>query len=413
MRPSDFPKPYHPHFAMAETRPFTQFRIMVGSYEHNLLCLSLVLDGDKEPVFTPVFHFQAHALSIKSIDIAKRYLVTGSNDEHIRIYDLQKRKELGTLLSHQGTVTTLRFSKEGEDDSSDSGKSGKWLLSGSEDGKIIIRRAKDWEMLGTLKGHQGRINDLDIHPSGRVAISVSTDKTIRLWNLMTAKKAGVLKIKGRDHLGQSGEIVRWSSSGKHFIVGLLNQLFIYELGQEAQLAHKLKFKTTLMCLEVIDIEGKEFLATGHSNGAIEFVELQKILSSEEESPSVEPDFVFRGHLNRVKGLAYYCDEIETKGIPYLVSVSSDGRIVVWDVRSEVRDQVAVYDSGERLNCVAACGEAVEKAATMKRTHEETKTAPSDSEYETDAEEAKRVLLSEKKKKKGKKNKKTKVSVTLG
>lgn len=398
---------------MTEPRPFTQFRIMVGSYEHNLLCLSLVLDGKKEPVFTPVFHFQAHALSIKSIDIAKRYLVTGSNDEHIRIYDLQKRKELGTLLSHQGTVTTLRFSREATESGTES-KSGKWLLSGSEDGKIIIWRTKDWEMLGTLKGHQGRVNDLDIHPSGRVAISVSTDKTIRLWNLMTAKKAAVLKIKGRDHLGQSGEIVRWTSSGKHFIVGLLNQIFIYELGSEAAVKHKLKYKKTLMWLEILTIDGTEFLVTGHSDGSIEFVELSKILELEEETPNIEPSFVFRGHLVRVKGMSYFCDEIETKNIPYLVSVSSDGRIVVWDLRSDVRDQVAVYDSGERLNCVAVCGEAVEKAHTMKRTHQESEAnVPSESEYETDAEEAKRVLLSEKKKKRGKKNKKSRVSVTLG
>ena len=45
------------------------------------------------------------------MDLAKRYLVTGSNDEHIRIYDLQKEK-LGTLLSHNGTITSLKFSTE-------------------------------------------------------------------------------------------------------------------------------------------------------------------------------------------------------------------------------------------------------------------------------------------------------------
>ena len=67
-------------------------------------------------------------------------------------------------------------------------KNGKWLLSGSEDGKIIIWRTKDWETFGILKGHTGKINDLAIHPSGRVAILVSQDQTIRLWNLMTAKK---------------------------------------------------------------------------------------------------------------------------------------------------------------------------------------------------------------------------------
>ena len=70
-----------------------QFRIFVGSYEHNLLCLSVIDPSNiKDPIFQPIFHFQAHLLSIKSMDLAKRYLVTGSNDEHIRIYDLQKEK---------------------------------------------------------------------------------------------------------------------------------------------------------------------------------------------------------------------------------------------------------------------------------------------------------------------------------
>lgn len=391
---------------MSEARPFTQFRIMVGSYEHNLLCLSLVMKGTNEPVFTPIFHFQAHTLSIKSIDIAKRYLVTGSNDEHIRIYDLQKRKELGTLLSHQGTVTTLKFSKEVSE--KELLKSGKWLLSGSEDGKIIIWRTKDWELFGTLKGHQGRVNDLDIHPSGRVAISVGEDKTVRLWNLMTAKKAAALKIKGRDHLGQSGEIVRWASQGKHFIVGLLNKMFVYKLGEEAELIKKIEFKTTLMCMEVVAIQDKEYLVAGQSNGTIEFWPMDQVLTEEEP----KPEFTLRGHSNRIKGISFFCSETETSGIPYLVSVSSDGKIVVWDVSETKRDQVAVYDSGERLNCVAVCAESVEHAEGMKRRHDEVEgPEPSESEYETDGEEVRRVMLGNKKKKKGKKSK-PKVSVTL-
>lgn len=400
---------------MSDTsKPMTQFRIMVGSYEHNLLCLSLIMKGTNEPVFTPIFHFQAHTLSIKSIDIAKRYLVTGSNDEHIRIYDLQKRKELGTLLSHQGTVTTLKFSKESVD-TTDAQKSGKWLLSGSEDGKIIIWRTKDWETFGTLKGHQGRVNDLDIHPSGRVAISVGSDHTIRLWNLMTAKKAALLKIKGRDHLGQPGEIVKWISGGKHFVVGLLNQLFIYELAEEAHIVKKIQFKPTLMCLELVVIDEKEYLAVGLNNGLIEFYDVAKALV--DETPT--PEFSLQGHSNRIKGLSFLCSPTETHGVPYLVSVSSDGKIVVWDISEAKRDQVAVYDSGERLNCVAVCGESIEKAETMKRRFDETEetegNVPSESEYETDGEELRKVMLDTRtqKKRKGKKGKKNeKVTVTL-
>ncbi|EGW35703.1 uncharacterized protein SPAPADRAFT_147233 [Spathaspora passalidarum NRRL Y-27907] len=411
------------------TKPTTttttiQFRIFVGSYEHNLLCVSLILDptGTKEPVFQPIFHFQAHALSIKSIDLAKRYLVTGSNDEHIRIYDLQKRKELGHLLSHNGTITTLKFSSEGHDDPTEVvDKSGKWLLSGSEDGKIIIWRTKDWETFGILKGHTARVNDLAIHPSGKVAISVSQDQTIRLWNLMTAKKAAVLKIKGRDHLGQSGEFVRWSLAGDYFVVGLLNQLLVYKTSS-AKIVKKIKFSTTLMCIDILLVAGKEWLVTGLGNGAIDFYDFQEqIVSTVEEDESkvldskpeqLKPVFELRGHTNRIKGISFYNEEL-----PLLVSVSSDGKIVVWNLSEQVRDQVAIYDTGERLNCVVTSPESIEKMDTMKRRftsledmHGEEEGGVSESEYETDGEEIQRIMKGKKAKKK--KSKKTKVSVTL-
>lgn len=382
-----------------------QFRIMAGSYEHNLLCLSVILG--KEPVFQPIFHFQAHSLSIKCMDIAKRYLVTGSNDEHIRIYDLQKRKELGNLLSHQGTVTTLRFSNEQHAQESTE-KTGKWLISGSEDGKIIVWRTKDWEVFGTLKGHQGKVNDVDIHPSGRVAISVSQDYTIRLWNLMTAKKAAVLKIKGKTHLGQSPEMVAWSKSGDHFVVGLLGQVLVYNTSS-ASMVRAIKFPSTLMCMKIVVINEVEYLVCGNGKGLVEFFEMSKVCEANEtpeEQVTIESVFSLRGHSNRVKDITFFSHPEETKGILYMVSVSSDGKIVVWDLQE--RTEVAVYDSGERLNCVSACSESIEKFSTMKRRATEEVEAP-ESEYETDGEEIKRVM---KPKKKKRKNQKSKVSVTL-
>ena len=452
-----------------------QFRIFVGSYEHNLLCLSVILDPSniKDPIFQPIFHFQAHSLSIKSMDLAKRYLVTGSNDEHIRIYDLQKRKELGTLLSHNGTITSLKFSTEvstenpqNEDissrgsstSSSTSGysqKTGKWLLSGSEDGKIIIWRTKDWETFGILKGHTGKINDLAIHPSGRVAILVSQDQTIRLWNLMTAKKAAILKIKGKDHLGQLGDFVKWSpdSKGSFFLIGMLNQILIYKTST-AKIIKKIKISPTLMCMEILKFNNKNWLVVGLSNGVIEFYDFnEKVLAGINEETTTTTttttsdvddeekeenkvwdskpeqliaDFTLRGHTNRIKGISFIQDNSETHDIPYLVSVSSDGRIVIWNLL--LKDQIAVYDTGERLNCVVTSPEGIEKLDTMKRRFTslsqitgkgeiDNNDIPSESEYETDGEEIKNIMQGEKNKKgkKSKKNnikKKRKVSVTL-
>ena len=416
--------------ANSSTSSRIQFRIFVGSYEHNLLCLSVILDpsGGKEPVFQPIFHFQAHALSIKSMDLAKRYLVTGSNDEHIRIYDLQKRKELGTLLSHQGTITALHFSREATEDP-ETASSGRWLISGSEDGKIIIWRTKDWEIFATLKGHTDKINDLSIHPSGRVAISVSQDKTIRLWNLMTAKKAAVLKIKGKDHLGQLGEFVKWSNSGEFFVVGLRNQILLYKTST-AKIGKKFKFKSTLMCIDLLKFDDKEWLVIGFGDGSIGFYDFEALLGDigedaeehekkvlDNTAEDIEQVFSLRGHTNRIKGITFM-ENKDTQNIPLLISVSSDGKIVVWNLT--IKDQVAVYDTGERLNCVVCAPESVEKVDTMKRRFAsleelkgEDQPEASESEYETDGEEIKSIMKGPKKtKKKNKKTKKRKVNVTL-
>lgn len=392
----------------------SQFRIIVGSYEHNLQCLSVLLNGGSQAVFQPIFHFEAHSLSIKAIDVAKRYLVTGSNDELIRIFDLQKRKELGTLLGHQGTITKLQFSLEGIPDnetvSEKAEKSGKWLLSASEDGKIMIWRTKDWELFGVLKGHKGRVNDLAIHHSGRVAVSVSTDMTVRLWNLMTSKKAATLKIEGRDHLGQAPEFVRWSANGQYFMVALLNQILVYNTSR-AKIVKKVKFKTTVMCMENWVIDGEEWLVVGQSSGVIDFYSHEKDFTVDldaQEAPlesELKPNFSLRGHTNRIKDLALHRES----GDIYLISVSSDGKIVVWDMDEQVRDQIAVYDTGERLNCVVACSENIEKTSTMKRSHAESQEHDlTESEYETDAE-VRKVMLNRKERKKLKSKK---VKVTL-
>ncbi|CAL9730225.1 protein Mak11p [Monosporozyma unispora] len=378
-----------------------QFRIIVGSYEHNLLCLSLDLSSGSKPVFTPIFHFQAHSLSVKCLDISKRYLVSGSNDEHIRIYDLQKRKELGTLLQHQGSITALKFSKTEER------ANNKWLLSASDDHKIIIWRVKDWENFGTLKGHTARINDMDIHPSSRIAVSVSDDHSIRLWNLMTVKKAAVLKLR---NYNQNGQYVRWlDKNGEYFAVGLLNKVLIYSTN-DAKVHYELETgKKTILHIERVILEDdKEYLCVGISDGNIQFYPTAPLF---EEEPDVkEPEFSLLGHTNRVKDFKFYKNEFGT----FLTSIGSDGRIVVWDMKS--KEQVAVYDCGERLNCLAVCDETIEKYETMRKRSVMEDVEQSEAEV-SDTEEIKQAMFGKKQSKKAKKNKKKnnkkqKVSVEL-
>lgn len=371
----------------------SQFRIIVGSYEHNILCLSIDLSLST-PVFTPIFHFQAHTLSVKCLDISGRYLVSGSNDENIRIYDLQKRKELGTLLAHQGSITALKFSNRATEDqesvavSEKKARTGKWLLSASEDHHVIVWRVKDWENFGTLKGHTARINDVDIHPSNRIAISVSEDHSIRLWNLMTVKKAAVLKLK---NYSQNAQFVRWlGQDGEYFAAALLNKVLIYrtataKVHQEIDLG-----RLSVMHIEKMIIDGEEYLAVGLSNGRVNFYTAKSLY--DENTKDVQPEFDLLGHTNRIKDFKFYENECGS----YLVTISSDGKVIVWDLNK--REQLAVYDAGERLNCLAICDEATEKYETVNKRDTTTAEIDEQSEVEHDVEELKQEMFGKTKKK---------------
>ncbi|KAE8214836.1 hypothetical protein CF327_g1800 [Tilletia walkeri] len=194
--------------------PASSFRIVTGSYERLLYGFQASLspnpsaDSNSDSsalsvTLKPYFIFPAHVSAIKTVACGpdgSRWLATGGTDELIKIWDLKKRVEVGALTGHEGTITSLSF------------PSRTFLISTGSDGRINIFRARDWALLRTLKGHTGSINSAAVHPSGRLALSVGKDRTIRMWDLMRAKGAASTK------LGVEGETIRWDSRGERFVV---------------------------------------------------------------------------------------------------------------------------------------------------------------------------------------------------
>ncbi|KAF2702939.1 60S ribosome biogenesis protein Mak11 [Pleomassaria siparia CBS 279.74] len=264
----------------------TTFQIITGSYEKVLHGFTAAIpknlvtgsehvsnsNGKEEEkdapkiAFSDTFLFAAHTSSIRCLaispvsdDSSKVTLATGSTDERINLYTLSTapsqpsklkpqlpslnsasiaensaNKELGSLLHHTSSITALYFPTRSK------------LLSSAEDSTIAITRTRDWTPLSVIKAPipkaQGRpsgdtaapgevpagINDFAVHPSMKLMVSVGKgEKNMRLWNLVTGKKAGVLNF-GRDILSGVGEgrfgtgegrKVVWDTAGEEFAVG--------------------------------------------------------------------------------------------------------------------------------------------------------------------------------------------------
>ncbi len=107
----------------------------------------------------------AVALSPKAYRMA-----SGSSDDTIKIWSPKSRRLRRTLQAQQGSVTALAFAQNG-----------KWLASGGRDHSIKIWNARNGQLVRLFKGHTGVVRKLMFSPDRKRLISASEDGSIRFW----------------------------------------------------------------------------------------------------------------------------------------------------------------------------------------------------------------------------------------
>ncbi|KAL5342604.1 WD40-repeat-containing domain protein [Aspergillus crustosus] len=257
-------------------------QIVTGSYERVLhgftasISPACFAPDDKTPKdsssavqFVDTFLFEAHSSSIKCLALSplpkadsteppKVILASGGSDERVNLYTLSaapptvnehyptvptlagnkilenpKNRELGALMHHSAPITALEFPSRSK------------LLASAEDNTISVSKTRDLTVVSSIKAPnpkiQGRpsgdtappggspsgVNDFAVHPSMKLMLSVGKgEKCMRLWNLVTGRKAGVLNFnrdilqsvkEGRWSTGEGRKIV-WNTRGEEFAV---------------------------------------------------------------------------------------------------------------------------------------------------------------------------------------------------
>lgn len=294
-----------------------QLEVIAGCYEQILFGYRVDRNGE---TWSPVADFthHAHTASLSAVAVSDRYIATGSKDETIYIYDMKKRVEHGTLLHHHGTISCLEFYGNTH------------LISGAEDGLICIWSTKKWECLKSIKAHKGHVTSVSVHPSGKLALSVGRDKTLRTWNLIEGRSAFIKNIK------QEAHIVQWSPKGEKYIVVVNNKVDVYQL-ETASLSGSI---TNEKRISSVSFFTESILAVA---GDEEFV---RLYDTDLQRCLLE----FKAHANRVKSV--YCFEIENSNI--IVTASNDGFIKLWKLNKEIFSSPVLLgevNTGARITCL--------------------------------------------------------------
>jgi protein MAK11 len=428
----------------ASTTTTTTIQIIAGSYDrilHGITCAIEPPTSSSSPKTSPsvsfadTFLFTAHTSAIRCLALSpasapapgqsqKVMLATGATDERVNVYNLSahppsassrsaaallssagaprpilensSNRELGTLLHHSSTVTQLAFPTRGK------------LLSSSEDSTVAVTRTRDWSLLSSIKspvpklvgrpsgdtaahgaGPRG-VNSFAVHPSLKLMISVGKgERCMRLWNLVTGKKAGVLNF-GRDVLDAIGEgrigmgegrRVVWGAGkeGDEYAVAFDRDVVVFGMdslprcrvmGAERTKVHEIEY------LKLGGGEGDEsLLAVSTEDGRVLFFSTRKEDLSEEKgkdgNKAVLPNAKLVAQLggkeagvtSRIKDFKFLAvDGEDRERVWYVITGSSDGKLRVWKLEAkelEVKEEKQVgtllgdYNTQNRITCVEA------------------------------------------------------------
>ncbi|KAF2237711.1 WD40 repeat-like protein [Viridothelium virens] len=374
-------------------------------------------DSSTRVSFSDTFLFNAHrsslttlALSPLSPTTSKITLATGSTDAQIQLYSLStsppapssvskptltptpihenpQNRELGTLQHHASTVTHLAFPTHGK------------LLSASLDNTIGVTRARDWTLLSSIKAPvpkavgrpsgdtaaQGEVpagvNAFAVHPSMKLCVSVGRgERCMRLWNLVTGKKAGVLNFS-RELLARAGEgkfgrgeglSVVWDDEGEEFAVGFERGVVVYELDARPRSTIIPSPRTKVGRLRYLPLENKhrKVLALSTEDGRVLFYDTTAaaILKDNAAQPQdgkdsgtdVEKTATFLGQLGgRTVGVSGRIKDFKVLVTPdatthpqnkrlLIITASSDGAVRVWSAsHQELEVAGAELENGEK------------------------------------------------------------------
>ncbi|MFN8949672.1 MAG: WD40 repeat domain-containing protein [Aphanizomenon sp.] len=123
---------------------------------------------DTQPIYTLMGH--SHIVNSLAMSADAKFLISGSQDQTIRVWNLATGELIHILKGHQDSVNAVVLSPDEQ-----------IIASASADKTIKLWHLQSGELLGTFTGHTNAVTTLSFTNSGEMLVSGSLDKTIKIW----------------------------------------------------------------------------------------------------------------------------------------------------------------------------------------------------------------------------------------
>ncbi|KAH8797309.1 WD40-repeat-containing domain protein [Flagelloscypha sp. PMI_526] len=229
-----------------------------------------------------------------------KYIVSGSQDKALQIWDADSGKQLRVLEGHTWPVFSVAFSPDGNR-----------LVSGSQDRTIRIWNTQSGEELRILDGHTDTVRSVNFSPDGQQIVSGSDDKTVRIWDAESGKPSRILE--GHTNSVKS---VAFSPDGKRIVCGFFGLTIHMWDAKSGKRLPTLEGNTSCVCAVIFLPDGKRIISGSDDN---------TLCLWDAESGKLRRKFV--GHTLLLRSVAF------SPNGKHVASGSYDRTVRIWDAQS--------------------------------------------------------------------------------
>ncbi|KAF7334736.1 WD-REPEATS-REGION domain-containing protein [Mycena sanguinolenta] len=266
-----------------------------------------ILTGQIEKWPATLGVLEGHTGAVTSVAFSqdKKYIVSGSNDKTMRLWDAESGASLGKPLEgHTSGVRSVAFSPDG-----------KHIVSGSQDKTVRLWDAVSRAPLGKpLEGHTDWVTSVAFSPDGKHIVSGSNDKTVCLWDAESGALLGK-PLEGHTDWVRS---VAFSPDGKHIVSGSNDKtVCLWDAESRAPIGKPLEGHTDWVTSAAFSPDGKH-IVSGSNDRTV------RLWDAESRAPLGKP---LEGHADWVRSTIFSPDG------KLIVSGSNDKTVCLWDAES--------------------------------------------------------------------------------
>lgn len=131
--------------------------------------------------------FTGHESAVTCLCITSdnSYILSGSDDNTIRIWNIETMAQVGLLLGHNDSVTGLKVTFDS-----------RYCISTSKDTTVRIWNLQTQRIYKVLHGHTQAVNALDLVQNDTFIVSGSSDFSVRIWCLLERRCEARIMLDG-------------------------------------------------------------------------------------------------------------------------------------------------------------------------------------------------------------------------